>query len=188
MIRRAGLRAMSEKRLKSGVRTRAGSTFALGVVPSTAERIAAMQAMQASGPVKWSSLPERTTKLKARNAERCAKRDAAYRAGLVLSRKAPGYRDAHARSGGQCEVLVKHDGSVASAFSCDDERLVAPILGGGAVRCDWRERGRQKLQGHHRTYIRFPSNELPEDYAFVCRTHHEMIEAAKPTHRPLRFA
>lgn len=113
-------------------------------------------------PLKRSApLSRGTTRLRARNPERQAKRRKRYSALLAKCRRGEGYRQASARAQGQCEQLW--------------------AVEGGYQRCDQTE----KLDAHHLTYARF-GHELAEDLRIVCPGCHAFLESQHPTRRRSR--
>lgn len=106
----------------------------------------------------------RKTSIKKRNANRRARREAAYRA-FMLSPEWKAIRaDAIARAGQRCEHVEPVPGAVRGA-------LVMPVM-----RCP----ATTQLQVHHKTYARFGGRELPDDLQVLCKAHHDRVEAMKP--------
>lgn len=172
MIRRSGLRSISDKR-KASVKTRANSTFA--ILPSTADRL------RASDLSRFSTL-ERKTPIAKRNRERQVKKDRAYQAALRRYRASETWKIVEARCQKRCEFAV------LDATGFDDRPRVVDIRIDRELPPGYRRCGKRRRDHHHTTYARLGGDELPEDVLAGCPGCHEYVEATKAVHRHKRQA
>lgn len=72
-------------------------------------------------------------------------------------RRSETYRIVAARAGGRCEYVQPQSGR-----RCAETEL---------------------LEHHHKHYLRFGGDELPEDMLVLCKTHHHYVEGRDHSHR-----
>jgi len=162
-MRRAGLRSVSAKRLKSGT-LRYGSTFAVGTLTA---------ADRANGMLRRSTTLARVTPIAKANPTRQAKRDREYQRKLALYRRSETHRIVEERCQGRCEFFVA---------IVDGVRVARVTPKAGFVPCEHERTGH-----HHRRYGRqFGGNERPEDMRAGCTPCHDYIEWLKLVHRRRR--
>jgi hypothetical protein len=87
------------------------------------------------------------------NTERRKRKRTEYDEKLRKYRRSATYRAVKARAGGQCEWTAPHSGR----------------------RCEQTE----FLEHHHKRYLRFGGDELPNDVIVLCRTHHQYEDRHK---------
>jgi hypothetical protein len=136
-------------------------------------RISKKKLKALGGRVPFSSITKKpTTKIRAVNPEREAKRRKEYAKKLAAYKRSDTYKVVQRRAAGQCEFEI----AVIRRLCFEGEELG---MGKYKARCPETER----LQHHHLDYHRFGGNELPEDIQVLCKAHHEWMDRDKPSHK-----